>query len=199
MKTDHNITGVVLAGGQSRRYGSPKAFATFQNKPFYQWAVEALTPHTEKVIVISHPTLTRRLQDIGNYETIEDDSAVKGQGPLAGIYSAMCHHSSEWYMVLPCDTPLIDEKIVGVLCAHAVQGKNSDAVVPTAAGKTQPLVAIYNRRCLPIIEKLLADGQLRMMDLLSKIKVEHIRRDEIGTSDQAFININKKQDWEKLQ
>ena len=52
--------GIVLAGGLSRRFGSPKAFARIGNEYFYELAIEALEPHCEEVIVVTRPELLER-------------------------------------------------------------------------------------------------------------------------------------------
>src|SRR5699024_5684787 len=98
-----NITGVLLAGGASRRYGEPKAFATYQGKSFYQWALEALQPYTDHIIIVSHPDLYDRFVKDASCNVVQDDPRFQGLGPLAGIYSAMKAMAADWYCVLACD------------------------------------------------------------------------------------------------
>ncbi len=52
--------GVVLAGGLSRRFGSPKAFARIGTEYFYERALEALEPFCEEVIVVTREELLER-------------------------------------------------------------------------------------------------------------------------------------------
>ncbi|MED4878096.1 NTP transferase domain-containing protein, partial [Anoxybacillus geothermalis] len=61
------IAGAVLAGGQSRRFGRPKAFALHEGAPFFTWSVAALDPIADELYIVSHPSLVdefRRQTDI---------------------------------------------------------------------------------------------------------------------------------------
>lgn len=83
------MVGAILAGGESRRFGSPKAFAKQNGVYFFQRAVEALCPSVEELYIVSHPTLVARFQQEASEKVIGDDEKYRGQGPLAGIYTVM--------------------------------------------------------------------------------------------------------------
>ena len=93
------MIGIVLAGGESRRFGSPKAFATFQDRYFYEYAVDALTPNCTDVFVVARPEHVSQFPESVQVGT--DAIEFAGLGPLAGILTVMQLKPSESYAVLP--------------------------------------------------------------------------------------------------
>ena len=109
--------GIVLAGGLSRRFGSPKAFARFDSGIFMNEQSKRLESFCEEVIVVTREELLERFPQSVN--TITDLPEVAGLGPLAGIYSAMETVDADAYVVLPCDMPYVDYSIMnGVRQLH---------------------------------------------------------------------------------
>jgi molybdopterin-guanine dinucleotide biosynthesis protein A len=141
-----NFTGVLLSGGRSSRFGSPKAFAEFKGQCMYRYSLEALQDVADEVVISSAPALTKDFQNRGKLKIIEDIPFFRGKGPMAGIYSCMLAVQSEWYIVLPCDMPLISSDILKIMMQEC-KG-NLDGIVVNACGRTQPLVAIYNVRIM---------------------------------------------------
>lgn len=182
------IIGIVLAGGISRRFGRPKAFAVYKEKYFYEWAKEALKPNTNELVIVSHPDLKKEFErnDDGHIE--EDIAPFQGKGPLAGIYTAMKAYEGEWYAVLPCDTPkmtpIVMKKIKSLIT------EDVDAIVPVINGKFQPLIAMYHKRTQSLIEERLAEGDYRMKSLLDSCRVRWVTEKELQVDGEEFENIN---------
>ena len=65
--------GIVLAGGLSRRFGSPKAFARLEAKYFYERAVEAYEPFCEEVVVVTRQELVDRFGKMNKYDYGHDE------------------------------------------------------------------------------------------------------------------------------
>jgi molybdopterin-guanine dinucleotide biosynthesis protein A len=182
--------GIVLAGGQSKRFGEPKALALRCGKPFLFYSVEALRSIVDQVVVVAQPHIQKQLQ-LKDVQWIEDVSQHKGKGPLAGIYSAMKHYEATWYIVLPCDIPFIHETIVTSLKQQADDA--FDAIVPYVNRRPQPLVAIYHHRVKSLMYDCLQQGEYRMYTFLSSCRVKHIEMKE----EQPFMNINTKEQYYK--
>ncbi|MGV3488852.1 MAG: molybdenum cofactor guanylyltransferase [Tuberibacillus sp.] len=189
--------GVLLAGGQSRRFGDPKAFSLYKGKPMYEWAVDALSPIVEEMVVVSHPSLTDRFQKETSFTVLEDAEAFKGMGPLAGIYSAMQGIRASWYFIAPCDTPLIKEDVYRFM-EEELHQKRWEGIIPTIAGRLQPLISIYSRKILPDIFDLLSDKKLKMSGLLEHAFIDTIELKEMFP-ENLFINVNTKSDLFNLE
>lgn len=183
--------GIVLAGGLSRRFGSPKAFAEIDQDYFYERAVNALQPHCEEVIIVTR----RELMDSypANLKTILDLPEFAGCGPLAGILSVMEFVEADCYAVLPCDMPYVDEYIIGQLVK--LYGQDVTAVVVN--GRHHPLVSIWSGEVKSTLHKALANKQLSVMRLLKKLDVLWIAGNELVENEEnVFKNMNTPIDLE---
>src|SRR5699024_8783911 len=100
--------GVILAGGESRRFGSPKAFALRDHIPFYQYSLQAIEPFVSSTLIVTNPKLEGFFtnEDV-KMNVVIDDAKYREQGPLAGIYTAMDTIVTDWYMVIPIDVPFV--------------------------------------------------------------------------------------------
>lgn len=72
--------GVILAGGESSRFGEPKAFVRYNGKYFYEYSLQALVPFTNQVVIISHPSLTSRFSQDPAVKVTEDIPLFAGKG-----------------------------------------------------------------------------------------------------------------------
>ncbi|GKU84537.1 molybdenum cofactor guanylyltransferase [Niallia sp. NCCP-28] len=191
MESKNKVVGIILAGGQSKRYGEPKAFALKRGKYFYQYALHALQQCIEQTIIIAHPTLIKKFSSLEKAVVIEDDKRYRGFGPMAGLFSAMEAEEAVWYIVLPIDTPFITPSTINKLLAAAEEGY--EAIIPLIDGRDQPLIAMYHQKTKTKIEELLKKKNLSMHGLLQQISVKYVE----GLDEREFININKKSDYIK--
>ncbi|MEK5040108.1 molybdenum cofactor guanylyltransferase [Sporosarcina sp. FSL K6-3457] len=177
--------GVVLAGGLSRRFGSPKAFAQLGNRYFYEVALEALKAHCDEVIIVTRQELLKCFPE--GVKAITDIIDYKGLGPLAGILSAMESVEADRYIVLPCDMPYVDEKVVGKLLAQHEQAVTAVVV----DGRQHPLVSIWDRSMKGNLREVLANGQLRVMPVLASSGVRWINGGLLTDDERrVFTNVN---------
>lgn len=184
--------GVVLAGGLSRRFGSPKAFARFGTEYFYERALEALEPFCEEVVVVTREELLERFEP--GVVTFTDLPEVVGLGPLAGIFSAMKAVDAESYAVLPCDMPYVDYRIMnGIRELH--QGSVTAVL---ASGKYHPLVSIWSKKLKKPILNALEHEQLSVMKFLKNLDVTWINGSSLTENEKrVFTNINMPIDLER--
>lgn len=185
-----------MAGGLSRRFGSPKAFARYRDKHLYEYSVQALEKYMQRMVLVSLPSLTKKFKCNPVIQIMEDVKDYQGKGPLAGIYSVMKTHEADWYFVLPCDTPMITPEIIKKMISFVQP--DIDAVVPVIHGKQQPLIAIYKKRVYCQIEQLLKQNELRMMSLYKEAKVRYITEKDLQADGREFVNINDMSSFQML-
>ncbi|AQQ51947.1 molybdenum cofactor guanylyltransferase [Planococcus lenghuensis] len=185
--------GILLAGGLSRRYGSPKAFAKADGKYFYEQVYDALEAAADQVVVVARPEFADRFPEV--YDVITDLPEVAGLGPLAGIFSAMCTHPADRYIVLPCDMPYIGRTEVRRLM-EASGGSEGVTAVATAAYHV-PLFSVWSNRMRDEVEQELAQGQLSVMRFLERVPAIWIGSERIHADEGVFCNINKPDDQRK--
>ena len=180
--------GIMLAGGESRRFGRPKAFALFNNKPIYDYVVEALRPFTEQLVVVSHPTLVNRFSEDPRLRVLVDDERYIGRGPLAGLYTVMSQLDADEYYLFPCDTPLVEEALVHWLASQGEAHPAANGIVPIAQNRLQPLFGLYRKGCLSYIEDLLESNSLKVRALIDRANILSIPADTLPAT--LFYNVN---------
>jgi molybdopterin-guanine dinucleotide biosynthesis protein A len=78
--------------------------------------------------------------------------------------------------------------------------QGADALVPASGPHYQPLFSIYAKSCLPIAEKHLFEGLLKISDMFPMLTMRVIGEDEQRRHDPdliSFFNINTAADYER--
>src|SRR5690625_77287 len=153
-----NIVGIILAGGQSSRFGSPKAFVKKDNIPFYQYSWQAIKPFVTSTLIITNPLLEALFaKDNVPIKMVNDHNLYQGQGPLAGIYTAMDVLIADWYMIVPVDVPFVEQWIFEWLITFIAE--DVVAIIPVVNGKNEPLLSLYHYSLKKEIKKQLDKGE----------------------------------------
>ncbi|TVR56450.1 MAG: molybdopterin-guanine dinucleotide biosynthesis protein B [Gemmatimonadales bacterium] len=150
--------GVVLAGGESRRFGGMKALASFQGEPMARRALRLLEGvFPEVVLVTGHPAVMA----LAPGATLPD--RIPGLGPLGGLHAALHEARSRGLtgvLLLACDMPAVPPSLVTRILVEA-EASGARAVVPGIPGDLrgsshpllrEPLCAWYSVTCLPEVE-----------------------------------------------
>ncbi len=192
--TIKDAAAVVLAGGESKRFGRDKSTAPLMEQTFTERVLEVLSPLFDTIFIgvrrKPHP-----LEDLVALPFIADSVDIKG--PLAGIYTAMKTTTSPWLFVIACDMPLVRRELIVYL---AERRDNNHCVVPVVRGKAQPLCAFYNKEALlERVEQYIRNGGRNLKDFLnsSDIKTCYVEEKELSTVDPelvTFIDIDTAQD-----
>ncbi|ARD48693.1 hypothetical protein SporoP37_11390 [Sporosarcina sp. P37] len=177
--------GILLAGGQSRRFGSPKAFAVHEGKSYYRYSLDALHAFCDETIVVARPEFAELFPEADHVTT--DLEAFSGMGPLAGILSAMETVPAQRYVVLPCDMPFIEAGVIGKL----LDLHKGDVSAVTVEGKRHPLVSVWECYVKPTIRQALLDGNRRVMHVQSQHEGQWIEGNLLtDTPGITFKNVN---------
>jgi FdhD protein len=188
------ITGVILAGGESRRMGSDKSLLPIRGARFIDHVYRRLSELFEEVIIVTNsPTLydgipCRKVPDI-----------YHAQGSLAGIHSGIRHARHQRVFVVACDMPYVDPDVVRHICARAKEG---DVVIPVGEHGSEPLHALYGKTCLPAMEEILDAGRKRIVAFFPQVKVVEVGQREWSALDPgglSFRNINTPQEYFSLR
>jgi len=189
------VTTAILAGGKSSRMGSDKGLAEFDGQPLINSVLKVVDDITGNIIIISNQ---EGYEDLG-YPVFED--IHKNKGPAGGIHSALTHSDCDYNLVLACDMPNVNADLIRYLITHNDDDSNFDAYVPRYEENIEPLCTIYSKSCLHQIEVCIKENDLKMMDILKKLKTKYIEitSDLDFYSPSLFENVNTKQDLENLQ
>lgn len=166
MKKYNDITGVILAGGRSSRFGSEKGLAVFDGMSFAARVAMALRPFVAEVHVVS------RGDGYGEMADQVYGDRIPGKGPLGGLHAALQRIATPWLLLVACDMPMLTGGAVAWLCQQ--NRAASDAVVPLSSGRCEALFALYHKRCLPVVEAMLQDDERAMHELLERIETHRV-------------------------
>ncbi|GAB4320673.1 MAG: hypothetical protein Kow0010_00600 [Dehalococcoidia bacterium] len=184
------LSGIVLAGGKSRRFGSDKASADLLGKPLLQWVVSALEGPCDEVVVVR--ARNQPLPAVGASIPIRmADDLYDGLGPLAGLVAGLAVATGDFCFAVSTDVPLLRPALVELLARRA---RAADAVCPDVEGFMQPLVAVYRRgACLPAFRRAVEAGQLKITAAYAGLRVDVVNEEDVRTADPdlwSFRNAN---------
>ncbi|MEO8066510.1 MAG: molybdenum cofactor guanylyltransferase [Flavobacteriales bacterium] len=181
---DRQWTGVVLAGGKSSRMGFDKALIEMEGRTMLQRAVDLLRPHVREILVIGDPLKYTPEHALA----VPDDTP--GMGPLGGLVTAMKRARYVRLLVLACDLPNINDRLL-VLLKNELRG-DRDAVVPNHSGYPEPLAAAYHRHAIEDLEDCLRNNVLKMGTVLDHILTAYtdVEPGENGWPADLFKNLN---------
>lgn len=178
----------ILCGGKSSRMQSEKGLVLYQKKPFIEHIIAAVLPISRTILLITNTND----YDYLKYPKIND--IVINKGPIVGIYSALANSKTELNLILSCDIPLISTEILLELIHK--HDDNFDVSVFADDHRTHPLIGIYSKKIVPILEKSIEANDLKLMHLLSKVKHQLIP--VANEQSKLFKNINSMAELNEL-
>jgi molybdopterin-guanine dinucleotide biosynthesis protein A len=172
------LTGVLLVGGASTRFGSPKALARLGDETLAARAWRTLGEACDDRLAVG-----KRGDGLELPFELVDDGTEK-RAALAGIVAGLRAAASPVAVMLPVDTPLVTAGLLRELAAAC-----ADAAAPTAA----PLPAAFARSALPVLARRLHEGGLALHEALDELDTRRIEVDE------AFLaNVNTPDELRRL-
>jgi molybdenum cofactor guanylyltransferase len=182
------FSGVVLAGGKSKRFGSDKTRFIYQGKTMMQWVLESLQDSSERFIIANQP------YDEFNVSVYAD--VISSQTPLSGIHSALIHAKYDWVAVAACDMPYLTKAYWQVLHSHC---KNSQAIVVESHYGLEPLAAFYHKSLVGRLETYLQNEQRAIHVFLQEVELKILSIDFLNIPHNTFTNINSLSDLDKTE
>ncbi|MDD2732767.1 MAG: formate dehydrogenase accessory sulfurtransferase FdhD [Desulfuromonadaceae bacterium] len=190
------VTGVILAGGASRRMGSNKALLEVDGNSIISRIYRTLAGMFHEVIVVTNSPLDyeflpcRKVPDI-----------YSNFGSIAGLHSALTHSRTAHSFVTACDMPFLDQSIIRYLC-HLRLEEGCEAVIPYSKGGQEPLHAVYSSACKDVFEQAILEGERKVVDILKRINIREVTYDEvrsIGGQSASFLNVNTPEEYEGIK
>ncbi len=185
------LSGLVLAGGESRRLGLDKARLLFGGRPLLDIVAGWLAEVCAEVIVVASPLRPPEVIPPGARVVFDE---TPGLGPLAGIQAGLKAASCPFAFVAACDMPFLSLPLLRYMAGLP---QSYEALVPEWQGRRHPLHAIYSRACLPAVEALLGAGQRRVEELLARVRVQVVGEEEVRRWDPeglSLFNLNDRRD-----
>jgi molybdopterin-guanine dinucleotide biosynthesis protein A len=188
------VSGIILAGGASRRMGRNKALIALEGQPLVARVLHALRPVTDEVLVVANDPAPFAFLSL----PVVPDSEP-GHGPLMGLYSGMRAARGDLVVAVAVDMPFLTPEFL----EHLVRlSPGYDVVIPET-DRLHPLCAVYRREtCLPAIEEALARGQRRLIAFHADVQVRRVPEAALRSFSpdlRALINVNTPEELEKAR
>ena len=185
-----NFTGIILAGGKSKRMGTDKGMLHLNGKPFITHIYEAMKPiFGDNIVVVSSNTD----YDTFGYNRIED--LILDKGPVGGLYTALKQSKTKFNLVLSVDVPLVSTELLQWLVDNH---DDSYLVTQVQAGeKVSSLVAVYDRALRTLLGEHLAGNQLKLRDVIAEVNPQTLTVPKKWSS--QLQNINTEEDYKNIQ
>ncbi len=184
-----NVTGFILLGGKSSRYGSNKAFVEIEGVRLVDRVARVMKSIFHRIVL-----LTNTPEEYAYLQTPMVEDLIKGFGPMGGIYTGLMTLSDEVGFFVACDMPFLSESLI----RHMVDVRDDfDVVVPRMDWMLEPLHALYSKKCLPVIRETIRQDQHQILKCFAELRVRFVDEEELRLWDpelRSFFNINKPQD-----
>ena len=192
---EHNVLGVILAGGKSSRFGSNKSLSNLANNKLIEHVINKIDTYFPKILIVSNDSSLK----IENKKIKIIKDCIEGYlGPLVGVLTAMKYANSyknkyKWIITFPCDTPFFNRIIIKKMIEKTNLADEKIYFVKDRKQRHN-IFGIWSTS----LEKVLEDdlkNNFRKVDLWAdKIGCNFIEKDI--QNENEFLNINTKEDLE---
>jgi len=184
----NEITAVILAGGQaSRMDGEDKGLIVFRELPLIVHVVNITKPKVSQILISAN----RNLEEYANFGKVISDDLEGYQGPLAGISKALKVCSTPYLLVLPCDSPLIDEALIDSLI-EKMEVSKVDICVAHDGSIMHATFALMQTKLEKSLEEFLEEGGRKMALWYRQQSLERI---DVSSHLEVLTNINRPEDF----
>ena len=196
---DYNsILGVVLAGGQSKRFGQDKSQVQLGGKILIDYILLEILDQFNEILIISNNDIkflnSKKITKIEDYK--------KDLGPLGGVLTAMKwikknNRDYKWISTFPSDTPFFKKKYLSDFIKN-IDDKKSKLFFIKSNDKRHNIFGLWSTELLDRLEDDVTNKGERKVEIwANKVGVKTINM-EFKNND-PFFNINTKEDLEKAK
>lgn len=190
-----SLSGIVLAGGESRRMGRiTKALLQVGGVPIVERTVATLTRVFSEVILITNSPSEFEFLGMPMYR-----DERPGYGALGGLHTGLLKCTARYGFLVACDMPFLNERVVRYMANLAT---GPEVVVPRINDRLEPMHAIYSKTCISRIERLMDQSDLRILNFYSDVDVLEVPQEDLESIDpelRFIMNINTPADLEEAR
>ena len=188
-----DVTGVLLAGGKSRRMGEDKRFILVGQRTLFERSCAVLCELFEQVCVVIAQDSPSLQTDVPVVRDLIPDC-----GSLGGLYTGLRLAKTQHIFLAACDMPFLNPDVIRYMVHLKDQ---ADIVISRWVTRLQPTHAVYGRNCLPVIEEMMKFHNRKIHGMIGHpaLRVSFITEREIQQIDhdgRSMFNINTPSDLE---
>ena len=185
------LTGILLAGGRSRRMGRDKALLELGGETVARRLLRVLRECAEELIIVGNAPERFEREDV---PVIPDDAP--GLGVVGGIATGIRAMRGETGIVIACDMPFLSGDLLRFVAASV--GDADGALIESEKGY-EPLCAAYRKTLLPTLDRMIAEGDLAAQRIVERGNLRVLDVAELecaGFDRRRLFNMNTPEDWE---
>jgi molybdopterin-guanine dinucleotide biosynthesis protein A len=174
------VSGIVLAGGASRRFGADKLAATLDGRTLLDLAVASVAAVSSEVVVVVAPGDDRALPDAGSVPVRRATDPETHGGPLVGLLAGLEAAREPVALVAGGDMPSLSVDVLLTLVRTLLATEGSaDAAVLVRHGSVRPLpAAVRNGAATQAARRLLAEDERSLMALVRALRTREVGEHE---------------------
>jgi molybdopterin-guanine dinucleotide biosynthesis protein A len=147
----HDCTGALVAGGRATRMGgAAKGLLRVAGEPIAVRSLRLFEELFPRALVVANDPAPYAALGV----TVVPD-VVQGKGAPGGLHAALAAAATPWVFTAGCDMPFLSREGILLLASRR---DGVDAVIVEWNGRLEPLHALWSRACLPMLGRLLEEG-----------------------------------------
>ncbi len=190
-----SVSGIVLAGGASRRMGRDKRGLVVGGKALLTTAVDLVASVSDETIVSCRRT-SRPDPRLYRGRTVRLVFDEREAGPLGGVEASLRAASHDMAVVIPVDMPGLTTAMLATLIVAALERPAGAGAVFVDELGASPFPAVYRRSVLPQLSAQLDAGDLRVRTLIGNLDLAIVGPSPAMSSRYALLNVNSPSDLE---
>jgi molybdopterin-guanine dinucleotide biosynthesis protein A len=199
-----SVTGVILAGGQSRRMGGgDKGLLDLGGRPMLAHVAERLAPQVARIVINANGDPARF---VAFGLPVVADTIADFPGPLAGVlagmrWSGVNAPQARWIATAAADAPLLPTNLVA-RCLQAIADRPESIALAQSAGELHPVIGLWPVALADDLEAQLAAGVRKVLDWTDRhgtVAVPFAMAKLAGAEMDPFFNANTPQELERLR
>jgi molybdopterin-guanine dinucleotide biosynthesis protein A len=193
-----DVSGIVLAGGRSSRFGSDKLRAAVDGRTMLARAVEAIAAVAADVVVVTAPGGPTAGTGAGlpdGVRLIQD--ATPFEGPLVGLLAGLREARAPLVLVVAGDQPWLVPEMLGLL-VDELRGRAVEAAAFVVGGRVEPLpMALRRGPAREAVDRLMGVGERRLGALLGELDASRISEPRwrgLDPDGRTFLDVDRPDD-----
>jgi molybdenum cofactor guanylyltransferase len=177
--TQSPLNGLILSGGLSTRMGEDKRLIQYHGKSQEEYLFELLNLYCSEVYVSLNQNQKTNLPHIF-------DVNLSIKSPIVGIVSAFENNPETAWLVVACDMPFVNKKVIQHLIKHRNPEKFATAFLNPEENFPEPLLTIYEPKIFVELQESVKQGKKSPMKVLQSLEIELLK----VIDNEMLINVN---------
>ena len=170
--------------------GTDKALLLIENEPLLKRMIRLIEPFCNPVVISGVN------EDYSEFNVQMIPDLYPGCGPIAGIHASLNHSLSEWNFLASVDVPFLTEELIQSLFSE--KGAY-DCIIPEHTSGIEPLVGLYHKHILPVVEEMIGKGDYKLINLIARLNTRFVNCNGlIQKYPRLFMNVNRPEDYQSL-